>query len=175
MMRTKEIEQSYINLLKNNYNLLISEGISQEKVDSIINTPGRKYPNMDDKVIEMLFVIETLKVFNKYDLSTPNIKQITRFGGGYYYDGDIFGYLVKLNNEKIYTIVLSNNVTTQGEALIFGATKDTEQLQKEQNMLRQFIGFSNSNTLYRQMNFLNIDRNLKKCNFKIQLRKRLQK
>jgi hypothetical protein len=148
MLREKEKAKSYKKLIKRNYDILIKEGISQEKLDVIINKETRISLNMDNEIVEKLFVLETLKVFNKYDTTKSKISEITRIGGGFYYDGDILGYVVKMNDQQIYTIVLSERVKdTHGEILMFGETNDVTQLQKEKQMLSIFAMFSNANTI----------------------------
>lgn len=148
MLREKEKAKSYKKLIKANYDILIKEGISQEKLDSIINKETRILLNMDNEIVEKLFVLETLKVFNKYDTTKSKISEITRIDGGFHYDGDILGYVVKMNDQQIYTIVLSEIVKdTHGEILMFGETNNVTQLQKEKQMLSIFAMFSNANTI----------------------------
>lgn len=152
MLREKEIAKSYKKLIERNYDILIREGISQEKLDVIINKETRISVNMNNEIVEKLFVLETLRVFNKYDPTKSKISEITRIGGGFYYDGDILGYVVKMNGQQIYIIVLSERVKdTHGEILMFGETDDVTQLQEEKQMLSIFAKFSNANTICHQV------------------------
>ena len=147
--KKEDIKEELNKLLYDNYSLLIKEGVEKEKIDELIN--GDKEPwfagNSGKLTIEeMVFVLETLKVFDVYDQEKSKIKNIKRKGGDFFgfNDGPILGYKIEMEDGEKYTIVLDDEMQIEGQGLEFGATDDKEQHMREQEMLKKFVGFGNN-------------------------------
>lgn len=158
MGMNNQSENNYINMVKENYELLIQLGINKEELDEIVSGDKRNYPNMDNKIVEMVFFIETLKTFGLFS-GEKRLQRDTRLGGGFYTDGYIYGYDLTYADDK-YRIVLDDKyITDERKCLEFGKTDDIEMLKQQKEMLEKFKGFSNSQTISRKLNF--VEQNIK--------------
>ena len=56
--RDEKIKNDYHQLVIDNYEVLLREGCSKEKLDKIVNGDELSYPNMDDSIVAKLFIIK---------------------------------------------------------------------------------------------------------------------
>lgn len=135
-------EESLIKMINDNKDILFANGFTEQDIqDALVNGSI----NMDNKMTQHLFLIESLKAFGIMDESKM-VQLDKRIGGGYFTDGDIYGYDVTYD-EKQYRIVLEDKDLPPKESLEFGKSDDIEMLLKQKEMLEKFSGFYNSRTM----------------------------
>jgi len=135
-------EESLIKMINDNKDILLANGFTEQDIqDALVNGSI----NMDNKMTQHLFLIESLKAFGIMDESKM-VQLDKRIGGGYFTDGDIYGYDVTYD-EKQYRIVLEEKDLPPKESLEFGKSDDIEMLLKQKEMLEKFSGFYNSRTM----------------------------
>lgn len=135
-------EESLIKMINDNRDVLLANGFTEQDIQDAISNGST---NMDDKTAQHLFLIESLKAFGVMDESKL-VQLDQRIGGGYFTDGDIYGYDVTYG-ENQYRIVLEEKNLPPKESLEFGKTDDIEMLLKQKEMLEKFRGFDNSRTM----------------------------
>lgn len=140
--REVDPKESLIKMINDNRDVLLDNGFTEQDIQDAISNGST---NMDDKMAQHLFLIESLKAFGVMDESKL-IQLDQRIGGGYFTDGDIYGYDVTYD-EKQYRIVLEEKNLPPKESLEFGKTDDIEMLLKQKEMLEKFRGFDNSRTM----------------------------
>ena len=135
-------EESLSKMINDNKDILLANGFTEQDIqDALVNGSI----NMDDKMTQHLFLIESLKAFGIMD-EAKMVQLDKRIGGGYFTDGDIYGYDVTYD-EKQYRIVLEDKNLPPKESLEFGKSDDIEMLLKQKEMLEKFSGFYNSRTM----------------------------
>jgi len=135
-------EESLIKMINANKDILLANGFTEQDIqDALVDGSI----NMDDKMTQHLFLIESLKAFGIMD-ELKMVQLDKRIGGGYFTDGDIYGYDVTYD-EKQYRIVLEEKDLPPKESLEFGKSDDIEMLLKQKEMLEKFSGFYNSRTM----------------------------
>jgi len=135
-------EESLIKMINANKDILLANGFTEQDIqDALVNGSI----NMDNKMTQHLFLIESLKAFGIMDESKM-VQLDKRIGGGYFTDGDIYGYDVTYD-EKQYRIVLDDKELPPKESLEFGKSDDIKMLLKQKEMLEKFSGFYNSRTM----------------------------
>ena len=141
MVKEKQRDKRYSAIVKKHYDVLLQLGFNKEKLEQI-----EEYShNMDDKLVETVFILETCDAFGIPE--KEKIVRDRRIGGGFYSDGDIYGYDITLNDKK-YRIVLDDEHQSQDrENLEFGKSDDMELLGKQKEILEVFRLFSNAQTL----------------------------
>lgn len=140
----KEVDpkESLIKMINDNRDVLLANGFTEQDIQDAISNGST---NMDDRTAQHLFLIESLKAFGIMDESKM-VQLDQRIGGGYFTDGDIYGYDVTYG-ENQYRIVLEEKNLPPKESLEFGKTDDIEMLLKQKEMLEKFRGFDNSRTM----------------------------
>jgi len=135
-------EESLIKMINANKDILLANGFTEQDIqDALVDGSI----NMDDKMTQHLFLIESLKAFGIMD-ELKMVQLDKRIGGGYFTDGDIYGYDVTYD-EKQYRIVLDDKELPPKESLEFGKSDDIKMLLKQKEMLEKFSGFYNSRTM----------------------------
>ena len=140
--REVDPKESLIKMINDNRDVLLANGFTEQDIKDAISNGST---NMDDRTAQHLFLIESLKAFGIMDESKL-IQLDQRIGGGYFTDGDIYGYDVTYG-ENQYRIVLEEKNLPPKESLEFGKTDDIEMLLKQKEMLEKFRGFDNSRTM----------------------------
>ena len=147
-LRAKERTLKYQKMLQENSYVLLNNGIDEEDIENILSNEIYSI-NMDSEITRMLFVIETLKVFNIYDHNIK-INNIDTIGGDFFNDGEIFGYNININNDDKYRIEL---VDFPGEpkdgytSLNFKPSNNKELMKEQIEMLKKFEEFYNNETI----------------------------
>lgn len=139
-------EESLIKMINDNRDALLANGFTEQDIEDALQETSI---NMDDKIVQHLFLIESLKSFGVMDESKL-VQLDQRIGGGYFTDGDIYGYDVTYD-EKQYRIVLEEKDLPPKESLEFGKTDNLEMLLKQKEMLEKFRGFYNSRTMRQKL------------------------
>ena len=144
-MYTKLATQNLKKMVQDNSYSLVKNGISEDKLDEIFST--KCYPcNMDSKVEQKVFLLETFKLFGIYDYETT-IDDVKQIG-----EGDIYGYNVSINENEKYCIKIVKDKCEEsqdGEELLFTDQCSKSFLNAQDMMLSKFENFSNSGTLSR--------------------------
>lgn len=135
-------KESLSKMINDNRDVLLANGFTEQDIQDAISNGST---NMDDRTAQHLFLIESLKAFGIMDESKL-IQLDQRIGGGYFTDGDIYGYDVTYGDNQ-YRIVLEEKNLPPKESLEFGKTDDIEMLLKQKEMLEKFRGFDNSRTM----------------------------
>lgn len=144
----KERTKKFQKLIQENSYVLINNGIDEEEIDYILSNEIYSI-NMDSEIIRMLFVIETLKVFNIYDHNIK-INNIETIGGGYYDDGEIYGYNINIDNGDKYRIELLDFEDAPEEgvtSLSFKPSNNKDYMDAQIEMLKKFEGSYNDGSI----------------------------
>lgn len=147
-LTAKERTSVYRKLVSENSYVLMNNGITDAEIDYVLSNEIINM-NMDSEIERLLFIIETLKVYNIYD---PNLKinKIETLGGGFYEDGYIFGYNININNNDKYRIELGRFTDEPSEdtnRLVFESSNNKELMTKQIEMLKKFTGFFNNQSV----------------------------